>query len=235
MAKMIFVVGGKHSGTTLTATILGANSKCWMVPMESGAYSKKHIKQLRKPFVDKVSSIDSEFVVEKTPDHVFEVDKIQEDWPQSPIFVVTRNPLDRVASTYRRHGNFNQSIYECSQDLSGCISAMRYENTHLVQYESIVKNFNKTVKEMCDFAGLMFEDSMINFHENSPTWYEKQLHDEHHKIRSDQMKQPLFDGTGIGYEILDNQQIGQVLFDCADKYQTLTGKSPINDILLHTQ
>jgi hypothetical protein len=221
MPKMIFVVGGKHSGTTLTATILGSNDKCWLIPMESGAYSKIHIKQLRKPFIKEVSLINSEFVVEKTPDHVFEINKIQEDWPDSPIFVVTRNPLDRVASTYRRHGNFNQSIYECSQDLSGCISAMRYDNTFLVQYENIVKDFNNMVIGMCEFAGLKFQDSMINFHQNSPTWYKKQLHDDHHKIRSDQMKMPLFDGTGIGKELLSKEQIAQVQFDCMDKYNQL--------------
>jgi hypothetical protein len=221
---MIFVVGGKHSGTTLTATILGANSKCWLVPMESGSYSRQHIQQLRKPFIEKVSTIDSEFVVEKTPDHVFEIDKIQEDWPDAPIFVVTRNPIDRVASTYVRHGNFGQSIYECSEDMSGCISAMRYPNTHLVEYEKIVKHFNETVRNMCKFAGLRFEQSMVDFHENSPTWYEKQLFDEHHKIRSNQMKMPLFDDSGKGKRILSSRQIEQVLFDCADKYKILTGK-----------
>jgi len=221
MSNMIFVMGGKHSGTTLTATILGANSKCWLVPMESGAYSKRHIEQLRQPFVNKVRGMQSEFVVEKTPDHVYQIDKIQEDWPHAPIFVVTRNPFDRVASTFRRHGNFNQSIYECANDLSACVSAMSRQNTYLVQYENIVKNFNETVTDMCEFAGLDFEESMINFHENGPTWYEKQLQDEHHAIRSAQMKTPLFDDTGRGIKELSLEQRYQVTFDCQEKYLLL--------------
>ena len=225
MPKMIFVIGGKHSGTTLTATILGANSRCFLIPKETGAYSKRNIEQLRKPFLRQVKEIDSEFIVEKTPDHVYQIDKIREDWPTDPIFIVTRNPIDRVGSTMRRHGNWGQSIYECSSDMSACINAMKYDNTFLVSYEDIVKNFNPTVQSMCDFAGLKFEESMINFHEHSPIWHEKHLHDDHHRLRSEQMRTPLFDGTGIGYKILNEKQINKVISECGEKYRILTGKS----------
>jgi hypothetical protein len=221
MTKPIFVVGGKHSGTTLTATILGANSKCVLIPMESGAYSTKHIENLRSAFIRQAKLVESEFLVEKTPDHVYQIDKIQEDWPDSPIFIVTRNPIDRVASTFRRHGNFGQSIYECVNDMTACIYAIQKPNTYLVTYESIVKNFNQTVSEMCNFAGLEFEESMINFHENSPTWFPNHQHDSHHKIRSDQMKMPLYDDSGWGIHYLTPEQIDQVNFDCAEKYHTL--------------
>jgi hypothetical protein len=221
MTKPIFVVGGKHSGTTLTATILGANSKCWLIPMESGAYSMQHIDNLRKAFIRQASLVESEFLVEKTPDHVYQIDKIQEDWPDSKIFVVTRNPIDRVASTFRRHGNFGQSIYECANDMAACTYAIKKPNTYLVTYEGIVKNFNKTVQSMCNFAGLQFEDSMINFHENAPTWFPKHLHDSHHKIRSDQMKTPLYDDSGWGIDYLTSDQINQVEFDCMENYKIL--------------
>jgi hypothetical protein len=224
MKQMIFVVGGKHCGTTLTATILGVNSKCYLIATESGAYSQQHIKQLRKPFINKVLTIESDFVVEKTPDHVFQIEKIKQDWPNAIFFVVTRNPLDRVASTLRRHQVFNQSIYECSQDLSGCINAMKYDNTFLVEYENIVKDFNKTVKQMSNFAGLNFEDRMINFHQYSPTWFEKKLDDEHHKLRSTQMKTPLYDDSGWGRDYLTEEQRNQLTFDCLEKYTALTGK-----------
>ena len=221
MTKPIFVVGGKHSGTTLTATILGSNSKCWLIPMESGAYSIQHIENLRRAFVRQAALVESEFLVEKTPDHVYQIDKIQEDWPDSPIFVVTRNPIDRVASTQRRHGNFGQSIYECANDMTACIYAITKPNTYLVTYESIVKDFNNTVSAMCDFAGLEFEESMINFHENAPTWFPHHQHDDHHKLRSDQMKTPLYDDSGWGIDYLTEDQIRQVNFDCMEKYKTL--------------
>jgi hypothetical protein len=221
MTKPIFVVGGKHSGTTLTATILGSNSRCWLIPMESGSYSILHIENLRNAFIRQASLIESEFLVEKTPDHVYQIDKMQEDWPDSPIFVVSRNPVDRVASTFRRHGNFGQSIYECSNDMTACIYAITKPNTYLVMYESIVKDFNNTIADMCKFAGLEFEDSMINFHENAPTWFPHHQQDEHHKLRSDQMKKPLYDDSGWGVDYLTPDQLDQVNFDCAEKYKIL--------------
>jgi hypothetical protein len=221
MTTPIFVMGGKHSGTTLTATILGANSKCSLIPMECGAYSIRHIKNLRKTFVKQTASVESEFLVEKTPDHVYQIDKIQEDWPNSPIFIVTRDPFDRVASTLRRHGNFGQSVYECVNDMTACIYAIQKPNTFLVRYENIVKNFNNTVKDMCNFAGLEFEESMVNFHENAPTWYKHLQEDGHHKLRSSQMKMPLYDDSGWGTEFLTKDQLGQVEFDCVEKYELL--------------
>lgn len=221
MTKPIFVVGGKHSGTTLTATILGSSSKCTLIPMESGAYSILHIKNLRKAFIRQSAMVESEFLVEKTPDHVYQIDKIQEDWPDSPIFIVTRDPVDRVASTLRRHGNFSQSVYECANDLQACIYAATKPNTHLVTYEYIVKNFDNTIKKMCEFAGLEFEEAMKNFHENSPTWFPNHQHDSHHKIRSDQMKMPLYDDSGWGINYLTRDQLDQVYFDCSEKYEEL--------------
>jgi len=234
MNRIIFVVGGKHCGTTLSATILGVNSKCHLIPMETGAYSFKFIEQIRKPFIRQVSEIDSEVVVEKTPDHVYQIDKIQEDWPNSPIFVITRNPIDRVASTTRRHGNFNQSVYECSNDLTACINAMEKPNTFLVSYEQIVKDFRNVVGQMCYFAQLQFEERMVNFHEHSPTWFEKKLEDDHHRLRSNQMKTPLYDDSGWGKEYLTIDQIDQVKIDCMEKYNSLMSYSTVDSKVLPT-
>lgn len=221
MTNPIFVMGGKHSGTTLTATILGVNSKCLLIPMESGAYSIKHISHLRKAFVRQASLVQQDFLVEKTPDHVYQIDKVQEDWPLSPIFIVTRDPIDRVASTLRRHGNFGQAIYECANDITACLYAIKKPNTMLITYESIVKNFDETVKRMCSFSGLEFEESMKNFHKNSPTWFPNHQHDSHHRIRSEQMKKPLYDDSGWGINYLTKDQVSQVIFDCSEKYEDL--------------
>jgi hypothetical protein len=62
---------------------------------------------------------------------------------------------------------------------------------------------------------------MINFHQNAPTWFPNHQHDNHHKIRSDQMKMPLYDDSGWGIDYLTSEQIDQVNFDCLEKYETL--------------
>lgn len=221
MARMIFVVGGKHCGTTLTATIMGSNSKCFLVPTETGAYSKRHIRHTRQPFVNQVRNHPAEIIVEKTPDHVYQIDKIIEDWPEAPVFIVTRNPVDRVASTLRRHGNIGQSMYECKSDLVACLNASMRPNTYVVAYESIVKNFNNTVSSMCRFAGLDFEKSMIDFHENPAVWFEHHYDDDHSRLRARQMKTPLYDDSGWGSSYLTQEQVDQVMFDCSEDYERL--------------
>ena len=74
---------------------------------------------------------------------------------------------------------------------------------------------------MCDFAGLEFEEAMINFHKNAPTWFPNHLHDSHHKVRSDQMKMPLYDDSGWGKDYLTQEQLDQVVFDCSEIYNEL--------------
>ena len=224
MPQMIFVSGPPHSGTTLTATILGVNSRCYLIPSESGAYFQSHIETLRKPFVRKIATIDSEFIVEKTPQHIFNINKIREDFPQARFIVTMRNPLDVVGSLFKTYNDFNFSVYTCSDYLSACISVMNDE-VYLIEYEDIITNFDEIISNACNYIGIDFEDRMKNFHQYSPLWFEKAIEsDEHLKRRSEQMRQPLFDGRGVGNKVLDSKQIDQVLFDCADKYHMLTGK-----------
>lgn len=222
MNRIIFVVGGIHSGTTLMATILGSNSRCWLITSETGAYSLRHIKNIRSLFVKKVKTLEAEMVVEKTPSHVFNIDKIQEDFPEAKIVIMARNPVDSVASTFKVHGDFNKAVYDCSNDLSGCISATAYDNTNLVFYEDLVKNFDLTVKKLCNKIELNYEESMKNFHNNDFAWFEGFIEEsDFFKRRSLQMKMPLFDDSGKGYKELTENQISQINFDCMGKYELL--------------
>lgn len=224
MPKLIFIVGPPHSGTTLLATILGANSKCFLIPSESAAYSKQHIGALRKPFVKKVATIDSQFIVEKTPSHIFNLDKMQEDFPDAKFILIIKNPLDVVGSMLKTYNDFNFSVYTCSDYLSASISALK-NNVYLIEYEDIIDDFTKTISRLCDYVGLEFEDRMINFHENSPIWFENFIESDNLlRKRSQQMRQPLFDGRGIGRKNLNDQEISQVIFDCFDKYEQIISK-----------
>lgn len=222
MPKPIFVFGTIHSGTTLLTTILGVNSRCYLFADETGAYSKRHIGHLRKIFVKDVANIDNEYFIEKTPNHIFSISEMQEDFPQAKFIVVTRNPIDAVASIYKEYENFNMSLYSYSNNLTACLHAMKYENTFLVTYEDVVKNFDNTIYAICDFTGLQFEESMKNFHEHSPQWFKNLVEKEKFfKKRADQMKKPLFDDTGKGKEFLSKEQINQIEFDCVGKYNKL--------------
>lgn len=224
MPKLIFVVGPPHSGTTLLATILGSNSECFLIPSESAAYCKQHINTLRKPFINKVSSIDSQFVVEKTPSHIFNIEKMREDFPDAKFILILKNPLDIVGSMLKTYDDFNFSVYTCSDYLSASLVALK-KDIYLIQYEDIVSNFNETILNLCKYIGIEFQEKMINFHEHSPIWFEKFIDSDNHlKRRSQQMRQPLFDGRGIGRTYLNDKQTDQVMFDCFDKYEEVVRK-----------
>lgn len=221
MSKMIFVMGCAHGGTTLMATILGAHRKCHVIPSETCAYTKDKWTN-KDGFVRAISGIDSEYIIEKTPRHVFNIREMKNDFPDASFIVMIRNPLDVTASIYDREGNFNKALYECLNDLTGCLSVMNDHGVILVEYESLVDNFEKVMKMVCDHIGIEFEPQMKDFHEYAPEWFSDYVSwDSHLSLRAWQMKQPLFDGRGRWKKELNAHQIYQIMADCNNKYINL--------------
>lgn len=221
MNKMIFVMGCAHGGTTLVATILGAHRKCYVIPSETCAYTKDRWTN-KGDLIRAMSDIKSEYIIEKTPRHVFNLKQMKEDFPDASFIVMIRNPLDVTASIYAREGNFNKALYECLNDLTGCLSVMNDDRVMLVEYESIVDNFENTMTMVCQHIGIEFEPQMKDFHEYSPDWFSEHVAwDDHLSRRAWQMKQPLFDGRGRWQKELNAHQIYQIMGDCNNKYINL--------------
>ncbi len=225
MAQPIFIIGGSHCGTTLMATILGSHDQCSLIPLETCVYVEENKNLSKKYFKNAIASIESNFVVEKTPRHLFSIEQMKLDFPESKFICMTRNSIDVVASLYRRDQEFNSAIYQCSNDLSGCLEAVAIDNVLLVEYESLITDFYSTVKNVCDFIGISYQPDMKNFYQNAPTWFENlKDNDDHLDRRSRQMLEPIFDGRGMFRDTLSSDQIDQIIFDCSEKYYYLTQK-----------
>jgi hypothetical protein len=224
--KLVSVSGCAHGGTTLMATILGANKDWHLITTETCAYTLD--KWTNRSDLIKRLPENSQRVIEKTPRHVYNLNSIKKDFPQSSFVVMVRNPLDVVLSIYKRDGNFNNALYQHSSDLTACISVINKQDTVIVEYENIIEDFDLTVKNVCNHTGVEFTESMRNFHMYSPSWFEEFLQqgrNEHLLKRSVQMKTPLFDGRGRGILELSPKQARLVIQDCEDKYFMLTGKN----------
>ena len=235
--KLISISGCGHSGTTLTATILGAHKNSLLIPVETRMFIDKQYDI--NNFIFNNYSDKKTMVVEKTPNHIYVVDKIKKQYPDTKFIFNIRDPRDVAASFYTRFENWDKSIDRLKKDFD--YIKKFYSFGYLVKYENIVNNFEETFIDICKYIDINFDEEMLQYYKYAPNWYgvenpkntdgrdpnwyeieNPKDTDEidkfsknnisNHKIRRAwQVKQPLFDGTGRWKKELNSSQIDDVV------------------------
>ena len=220
--NLISISGCGHSGTTLTATVLGAHKNLLLIPTETsmfldGLYDINN-------FIFNNYSYKKTGVIEKTPNHVYVLDKIKQEYPNTKFILNIRDPRDVASSLYSRFDDWNRSIDRLKKDFD--YIKKFYLLGHLVKYEDIVYNFENTFIDICKYLNIDFDENMLKYYEYAPNWYDvkepRNINDSdkayvngqptNNQIRrSWQVKQPLFDGTGRWKKELSSSQIEDVV------------------------
>jgi hypothetical protein len=219
--KLISISGCGHSGTTLTATVLGAHKNLLLIPVET------------RMFIDEPYNINSfilnnysdkkSMIVEKTPNHIYVIDKIKQEYPDAKFIFNIRDPRDIAASLYNRFDDWQKTLDRLKKDFD--YIEKFYLLGHLVKYEEIVNNFETTFTNICKYINIDFNEEMLSYYKYAPNWYEvenpkdtdgkdkvyKNNISNHEIRRSWQVKQPLFDGTGRWKKELSNSQVDDVI------------------------
>jgi len=218
--NLISISGCGHSGTTLTATVLGAHKNLLLIPTET------------RMFIDKSYNIDNFIfhnysnektgIIEKTPNHIYHIDKIINMYPKTKFIFNVRDPRDIAASLYKRFNNWEVTINRLKKDFEYVKKFKDYG--YLVKYENIVNDFENTFVDILKYLNLDFDKKILEYYKCAPNWYgvtnpkETDGLDEkyankisNHEIRRAwQVKQPLFDGTGRWKKELNTKQIKDV-------------------------
>lgn len=139
---------------------------------------EKFSKQIRHSYL--------QYAQEKYGKHGVVVDKsmnnnryiwlIKKIFPNSPIIFIKRNTLDVVWSCFRTH--FSSGL-EWSADLKNTAKffsmeedlkrswLQKYQSSILeISYENLVREPETTLRKLCDFCGLDYENSMLKFYES---------------------------------------------------------------------
>ena len=119
--------------------------------------------------------------LEKTPQHIYYVDYLEKLLPDALFIHILRNGIDVIASTYeatRQNSgpdgwSGEWSIDFCFQRWQEAISiSYQYaeKNNHiLVKYEEFVENPRLTLLNICEFAQIDFDESMlVRYKETAP-------------------------------------------------------------------
>jgi len=215
--NLISISGCGHSGTTLTATVLGAHKNLLLIPTETRMFLDKSYDI--NNFIFNNYSGKETMVIEKTPNHVYVLDKIKKEYPDAKFILNIRDPRDIVSSLYNRFEDWNKSIDRLKKDFE--YIKKFYSFGHLVKYEDIVNNFEDTFIDICKYINMDFDENMLEYYKYAPNWYGvenpkdsngkdkvyKNNISNHETKRSWQVKQPLFDGTGRWKKELNGSQI----------------------------
>ena len=219
--NLISISGCGHSGTTLTATVLGAHKNLLLIPTETRMFLDESYDI--NNFIFNNYSNEKTMVIEKTPNHIYVLDKIKKEYPDTKFILNIRDPRDIVSSLYSRFEDWNKSIDRLKKDFE--YIKKFYSFGYLVKYEDIVNNFEDTFIDICKYINIDFDQNMLEYYKYAPNWYGvenpkdsdgkdkvyKNNISNHEIRRSWQVKQPLFDGTGRWKKELSSSQIDDVV------------------------
>ena len=113
--------------------------------------------------------------VEKTPHHLHYIGEIESDVPDAAFIHIVRSGADVVASFYAASHDSSykgfgspMSLDECIERWTGDLEITRRQlgkpNHFLVRYETLVSDPSSTLRRLCAFLGLAFDERMLQSH-----------------------------------------------------------------------
>lgn len=109
-------------------------------------------------------------IIDKQIKYIHYLPLIQEIFPESKFLILVRNHKDVVTSWKKRKLGLNQDasylakVYHINYLNAKHILLLNNANIRLLKYEDLVTNPKNELKQVCDFFGVIFHDSMIEHH-----------------------------------------------------------------------
>jgi Tfp pilus assembly protein PilF len=197
----LFVVGLPRTGTTLTERIIASHSKVHSVDetpflqmairRESGVTSSermtpemlkaaagRNIENIANGYIDALRYRLGEepFFVDKLPFNVLYLGFVAKAWPETPIVMLRRNPMDSCFSMYKQVFTWAYKYSYNLDDLARYYVAHERLCNHWrdvlgdqlveVKYEELVSDQESQTRRLLDRLGLEFEDACLHFDRN---------------------------------------------------------------------
>lgn len=117
---------------------------------------------------------------EKTPSHVNYIDQIRAIYPDAKFIQIYRDPR-AVYSSFRKVNVGSRFISEIMKEWINAAAVMQLrtsdENYLGIKYESLVENPEKILQAICDFLGLPWDETILDFHSRKEAGFaQEQIH-----------------------------------------------------------
>lgn len=198
----LFIVGLPRTGTTLTERIIASHSKVQSVgetefiQMVLRRESKvESVEKMNPAILDAVANVDAAVIrdgyldaigyrlkdepifIDKLPFNVLYLGFIAKAWPDQPIVLMKRNPMDACFSMYKQVFTW---AYKYSYNLDTLAKYYIAYDRLLqhwrellgdrlveVQYEELVSDQEAQTRRLLDGLGLQFEEACLSFEKNA--------------------------------------------------------------------
>lgn len=206
--KFVFVVGCGHSGTSILTRILGNHHNIYAIPRETGMFfaKEKNILQKISKYKQKAEELNKQFIVEKTPKHLYKIDDIIRIIPDAKILFIVRDGRDVTYSIMNRYKDKKDGInIGMKRWLNDNEEGWKYSGKPYIKffkYEKLVTDFINKITDILKFIGEEYDPNMLEYYKTPVKWYSgipikgdiSLL--EHNKLRDDQINKPLYNGSG---------------------------------------
>ena len=224
--RWILVAGCGHTGTTITAKIIGLNSHVFGVDVETHMFDPFKIEQLPKllkSFKKQARAEGKQVICEKTPKHILHIDYARRTLKNPSFVLCTRSPYDVIASLAARERDpidkkaINTGYRRYMADNIALLKQQSFEDSIVHKYEDFVQDPEASMRRICDHARLDFDASMLDTEANETRWFNVEGDGEagrlksgktgkdHAKRRSWQVNQKIFDNRGKWKSILNDE------------------------------
>ncbi|EUC71714.1 hypothetical protein Y017_02300 [Alcanivorax sp. 97CO-5] len=206
--KALLVAGCGHSGTTLLAAKLGNHPNIFAVGRETefllpDKNSLVTASKLLSEWVYCAEYLGKEYVLEKTPKHIYFIDRAGFIAPNHKVLVTIRNPLDNVASLFKRFGDLDLAIERWVNDNHIVAGIAGSGNVYVVRYEDLTAAPEATFISLFEFIGDSFDPSIL---EEGKTAYDSAVLKGNMVVRRDQVKSRIRVNNGAWRKVLDEEQ-----------------------------
>jgi|GEM_PF-3519160 len=190
--QLVFIGCSPRTGSTLLTRILDSHSKI-AAPCEITVlkyfnqdraenlaqekyqqicqyYQTDLAKSLENPryLFKKILAIEKkQLLIIKHPRHAILFNKILPDFPQAKFIHLVRDARSVAMSTMFAHQPEVglKRWYEYNQAILQAIDAFQMTQKHLIHYEALVQQPEKSIADVVNFLGVQFEPAMLNYNE----------------------------------------------------------------------
>ena len=227
----VFIIGCGHSGTSIMLRILGEHPDLWPIEQESALFlrSDENVHRAMADWDKKCLESQATRWIEKTPPHIFQMDRFLALRPGAQFILMLRDGRDVVASLRQRKGyeGIEDRIDRWIYDNKAGLPFWGHPQVKVVKYEEFVERPDITLSEICEFLNISASHDLLGYHQKEKSWYSNAMEKpasvttskDHMDLRNWQVNQPLFDGRGKWKKILSEEELQS--FENSDAHQLM--------------